>query len=375
MLSIDVLSWMYDRARLMLPTMHRFVFVFASLISSACTVAHGPGDAGGVRDAVVAPPDASPDAGRRLTRCLPEASDPVGEACFCEGPIARHGDIVYRQAIGVEVWDVSDPSAPLAVGVPLELRASQGGLAVTSGHLLAVGNFEPAFTVYSLEDPSSPRRVAELPLGEPAPRTVVARGDFAVVAAPTFTPEGSTDLVGVDLARFDAPREHYRVSVEGQVSSAAIDGARLYAVVGTDRPRQIWLAVHELRTGAQIARHLIAEGDTTFASNTGLGVLRGRVLLGVGSELRVLEVGVEMTEVGRLTLDDVFVGGIVAEGNLAVAGGSAGFHAIDVSDPRAPRLLASRETAGGRHLLLDEARQLAFASTNFGLTALRLNCE
>ena len=73
-------------------------------------------DAGSPRDGggLDARPPAT-DAGPVITRCSPTEGTPVGGGCFCQGPIAIFGDVLYRQSFDLEVWDIAAPLTPIAL--------------------------------------------------------------------------------------------------------------------------------------------------------------------------------------------------------------------------------------------------------------------
>src|SRR5690606_25231895 len=97
------MCWMHDAGARMLSAMERLLLGLVLVSLVACASSHvAPDDAGAAEDAAEAP----------ITSCAPEGFALRGEGCFCSGPIALFGDVLYRQAIGVQVYDLSDPSEP-----------------------------------------------------------------------------------------------------------------------------------------------------------------------------------------------------------------------------------------------------------------------
>jgi len=322
----------------------------------------------------LAPPDAGPaptDAGPAgLTSCGLTLGEPVGEGCFCPGPAARFGDVVYRQAIGIEVWDVSSPLSPVLAGQVDERAASSGGLAIVEDHLVSVRNIEAALAVYSLDEPTTPALLAELPLGDGFAAGLAAGDRFAVA----WTEGGEPAILGVDLSSLDAPREAYREVVEGSIATAVVDGERVILATREVSPSRGWLEVRDLRTGALQARHLVFDGDETpfFA---GLATHRGRIVRTAVNAVEVLELtGAEPVVVGRLSTPMAQPISLAIDGDLLLVGGSS-LIVADLSDPTAPRELGRAPAASGdvRTLLASEGS--AFVSNGNGLLPVSLDCE
>lgn len=350
------------------------------LFVAGCSSSHlGDDDAGPASDAgPVRPVDAGPspsDAGpRRLTRCAPEVGERVGEPCFCEGPAVRYGSAIYRQSIGIEVWDVSDAEAPVLAGQIEERPASAGGLAVVAGHLLSVSNFSPDLTVYDLADPLRPRRVAELPIdGENVSDLAVWQGFGEGLAVLVDQGASEVELIGVDLGDPTSPRELYRVPVQGRVASLLLDGARLFVTTREPSPARGWLEVRDPRTGALVGRHLLDEGDASWYSD--LALHRGRLLRTTTDAIEILDVdGEAPIVVARVELGSGQPTTVDVSGDLAIVGGSA-LVILDLTDPSRPRELGRAETAIGDIRAIAGDAEHVFVSSGNGLTPIALRCE
>lgn len=353
--------------------LHRFTLLTLPFLLAACSSSHvvdgARADASplDVDDAGAAPHDAS----RPIpTRCAPELGDLVGDGCFCRGPLASFGSVVYRQSIGVEVWDVSSPMAPTLAGVLDESSASEGGLAITGGHLLSTNNTDSALWVYELGDPLRPRLMSTLPLPGASPMGIVAGERFAVIVAPLSE---ETELIGVELASFEAPRLAYRVTIAGRLPSSAIAGERLFVVMREHDPTRTWLEERVLGTGALVARHQLEEDGDAFPG--GLAVHRGRLLRTTGGGVEILDVdGAEPVVVARHEVGEPYFGSVSVRGDRALVTGRA-LMVLDLSDLARPRELGRLDSPFSNALAMTADSEHAFVSNGNGLTPLDLRCE
>lgn len=323
------------------------------------------GDAGG-SDAGA--PDAGPPS---PTSCDPVAGDRIGEPCFCRGPATLFGRALYRQSIGVEVWDLTDPLRPALARTIMERAGSEGGLAIAQGHLLSVGNFEEGLRVYGLDDPLDPTLLTTHPLPGAGPGGLIATEDFAVVISRELD---GMHLRGVDLTSPSAPTDAYDIALEGEVTSYAIDGDTLYLGTREGPPFVPWLEVLDLRTGDVIGRHQMPD-DESSGYFSGLGVHRGRLVRATVDGVQILEVGADPpVEIGRFDTgtDQPIAVGVV--GDLAVVGGSAMF-VLSLEDPTSPRQLSRTELGIGDVQAVLADAQVVYASSGNGLLPVQLGCE
>lgn len=354
---------------------------FASLLlllTLGCSGTHEVDDGGADSDAGIvedggALDAGAPDAGRAssFTMCSPTLGEIGGEGCFCPGPAALFGRVLYRQSIGIEVWDLTDPIAPTLTRTVMERAASEGGLAVAQGHLLSVGNFEETLRIYALDDPLDPTLARSHPMPGVQASRIVATEDFAVVAG--RIPTGFR-LHGVDLGNIEAPTDAYDLPLEGDISSIAVDGDRLYLGTRVGPPFEPWLEVRSLRTGDLIGRHRMGD-DTSGGYFSGLSIHRGRLVRAAPGAVEVLEVGAEPPVViGRFEtgMDQPIAVDVI--GDLAVVGGSA-MYVLSLEDPTAPRLLGRAEASFGdaRAVLTDP--EVVYVSNGNGMYPVALNCE
>lgn len=193
-----------------------------------CSSSISPGDAGSELDggtmrdvggadaaADVAPADAGQDAAAdvgvdvavdvgndsgALSSCVVEYFMSQGDGCFCMGPIATFGQYVYRQSLGIEVFDAQDPENLVRLANVDERPSANGRLAVRGALLVSTLDFEEApIRLYSLADPAVPTEITRF--GAISVRGFAAGdSDIAVIEEPL---EGTTELV------------HYEVSDEG----------------------------------------------------------------------------------------------------------------------------------------------------------------
>ena len=348
---------MHDAPARMLSAMERLLLglVLVSLVAcSSSHVASGDGgpplaDAGAFDDAADSP----------VISCVPEGFPLRGEGCFCSGPIALHGDVLYRQSIGVEVYDLSDPVDPRLVTTVEERAGSEGGLALLGAHLVSVANFAPLH-VYSLADPLAPSLVGSLELPASA-RGIAIDGERAIVSMDRT--DGSS-LALIDLDAPTAPR------LEGSIPlpDVFVQG-RLRVSAGS-----AWAMGHdrsESPSGRPVLVELeLASREVTIRalgdeSLSGFDVEGGiAVTIGFEQPLRVyaIEPGPELSYATSIELRD---------GRALVAGG--GFAIVELRDPTRPRVLGSSPDGSGAWIASTDTH--AYVSSGNGVTPFILGCE
>lgn len=84
--------------------------------------------------------DAALDSGL-LSGCVVEYFAPQGDGCFCQGPVASFGSYVYRQSLGIEVYDAADPENLVRLGSVEERPSASGRLAVLGDLLVSSLDF------------------------------------------------------------------------------------------------------------------------------------------------------------------------------------------------------------------------------------------
>ena len=356
--------------------MERMLISLALVSLVACSSSHALEEDGGLpplADAGLSEDAAAPlDAGRPITSCTPESFALRGEGCFCSGPIALYGEALYRQAIGIEVYDLSDPVDPRLVTTVEERAGSEGGLALLGAHLVSVTNFAP-LQVYSLADPLAPALVGSLELPASA-RGIAIEGERAIVAMDGT--EGS--LLGlVDLRDPTAPRVEGSIPlpdvfVQGPVRVSA--GSAW--LMGHDRSESFSgepvLVELELATREVTVRAL---GDES-SSLSGFDV-EGSIAVTVAFEqpLRVyaIEPGA-LREIGSLEPGPElsYATSVELRAGLALTAGN-GLVIVDLSDPTRPRTLGASPAASGAWIASTESH--AYVSSGNGVMSFVLGCE
>lgn len=360
---------MHDAPARMLSAMERLLISLVLVSLVACSSSHaleGDGGLPSLADAAV-----SEDAAESpVTACAPESFALRGEGCFCSGPIALHGDVLYRQAIGVQVYDLSDPVDPRLVTTVEERAGSEGGLAIAGGHLVSVANFAPLH-VYSLADPLAPSLVGSLELPASA-RGIAIDGERAIVAMDRT--DGSS-LALIDLDAPTAPR------LEGEIPLADIfvqGPVRVSAgsawAMGHDRSEgpsgRPVLVELELASREVTIRALGDESLSGFDVEEDIAVTVGfeqplRVYAidpGALREIGSLEPGPELSYATSVELRD---------GRALVAGG--GFAIVELRDPTRPRVLGSSPDGSGAWIASTDTH--AYVSSGNGVTPFILGCE
>lgn len=352
----------------------RSVALLALSLASACNRVHDvpPADAAplGV-DAptpdAAAPDDAAPDdAGAPLippvTSCAPVLHESVGDPCFCRGPIVVYGGALYRQSVGVEVYDLADPLAPVRVGTLEEPPASEGGLAVVDGHLLSVANFGPLH-VYDLADPLAPRHVAELALSG-SPIAVALSGRTATLALGLETGAGAVAVL--DLADLEHPVVTATIDLPDLPQRVQMNDE--HAFVLTYHPEAVVIEVdlvsHELSyhdVDSDSPTAMTLDGETLF------------VLVGNGM-LRAFDVGGgAFAPVGALEGLGEYPSALEVRGGRAIVAGYGGLFVIDARDPADMRV-AGRAEPPLSGTWIASAGDTAWLSSGNNVSAVELNC-
>jgi len=296
----------------------------------------------------------------------------MGEGCFCQGPAVLHGDVLYRQSIGIEVWDVADPATPSLLGMVSERPGSEGGLAIARDHLISVRNIEAAISIYGLEDPRAPTLRATLSLDDANLTGLVMVGDLAVITGTNRA--GDAELLAVDVTDLDAPTLRWRIPIEGRVANIVADGTRVVLLTQTVFGEGAWLDVRAAADGEPLARHMLGAGPSASSFFAGLATYGEFVLVGAPGALRVMVVGEELEERGRLEVEERAISSLAVFGDRVVMAGQS-LRVVDLRDPSRPRELGRAEANLGdaAHLLVGD--DAIFVSNGGGLYAVPFVCE
>ena len=328
-----------------------------------------PADAGAPEDAST-DLDAGPpqlDAGR-IGTCAPRRiAEAAAEGCFCSGPIALRGEVLYRQAIGIEVFDVSSPAEPRLVRVVEERAGSEGGLAIVGQHLFSVTNFAPMH-VYDLADPLDPQLVAILEM-DGYPSTLAISDGLAAI--PVARDAGGSVLLRVDVRDPEQPR------LLGETPIGDRDWGPITADAGRAFVTETRLVeggdpVYELR------EITLSTGESQvypFEPRGALAAADGRLYAaGLDNILRVFEPrDGALIERGRHPIAGEFSSAISARsGRVLVA--SQTLSVFDAADPTQTRLAGESVDALSASWIESSATH-AFLSNGGRLEVFALDCE
>lgn len=221
---------------------------------------------------------AGADAGP-LSACVIEYYDSQGDGCFCMGPLATFENYVYRQSLGIEVYDAEDPSSLVRLANVEERPSANGRVAVRGDLLISSLDFEEQpLRLYSLADPAIPAEIMRF--GAVSVRSFAAgqRG-FVTIEE---TRERASALVHY-VFRDEGASETWRLGLPGV---PAFPDASL-AILGTD----VFLATLEGRDPEMTRlRRYDAEGaETLNVLRAGYAKLSARdgELYETGGEARV----------------------------------------------------------------------------------------
>ncbi|RZO63292.1 MAG: hypothetical protein EVA89_07420 [Sandaracinaceae bacterium] len=236
-----------------------FLLALSSMFSLGCSSVHGVEDAavpdaaladGAVPDAdpVLAPPDAG------SIRCAFGSAERFGgEPCFCYGDAALGSGYLYRQTVGVEIWDVRDPSAPVLAGNIEGDTGTQGGVAVIGDRLISATSFPPGVRLYGLADPASPTLLHELSLGERRVSDAAVAGARVAVA---LEEAGVVEVAALDLEA-DVLTERWRASVGDSIVGLFADADRVFVFAGRFPPHELWLVTLDAGSGEVLAEQRV----------------------------------------------------------------------------------------------------------------------
>lgn len=344
------------------------------LLLAGCFDSHGMVDADAApprADAGAAVDGASEDGGPgSLVRCtLSPVGEPIGEPCFCGGPLALARGVLYRRSVMIEVYDLAVPDEPVLVRVVEERASSAGALLVDDEGrtLYSVADIEPGVTVYDLSAPLEPARIARLDVEGVAGGAL--DGSTLVVVSSTDGEGGALQVV--DVADRTSPRLARTIPLGGRPTSVALDG-RTAAVVVARAGSGAALEMVDVESGARLATAML--DGSSFGRAT---VLDGDRVFVAGGE-RVITIlswdGSRLALAGALGDETTFGRGLALEGSILFAGGDR-LRAIGVADPSRPVLLGASEGPLGDVGGLTLRGELLYVSNGNGISVVRAECE
>lgn len=245
------------------------------------------------------------------------------------------GDHVYVADLfaGLRVIDVSTAAAPAAVAdVPLATTATK--IARLDGERAAVLRGGGHLELFDLSRPDAPSSISSVRVADVANDVAIA-GDVFWIAA------GRSGLVAVDASDTGAPVVVGQAPAVRDALSVAVSGA--YAYVG-DAARRV--GVYDISDPTAPSR--IA---TLAISDDGFDVVVDGDVLYVAADFRGVETFDLSNPAAPVRLGRVDTSGRATEialaGSIAyVADGNRGIAVIDVSDPSAPSILDAETTLG-----------------------------
>lgn len=334
--------------------------LFTAVLLAGCFDAHSmTGDGGHL----------APDAGAPPVRCAPSPlSETHGEPCFCNGPLAAAGSVVYRRAIGIEVYDVSRPDAPVLVREVEERPSSQGALLadVARSALYSVSDFA-GLHVYDIAAPLAPRLIDQVELAGSISSGALDGTTLVVTAAD----EERGLLYVLDVSRPSAVRLERTIPLERWPTAVALEG-RTAAIVFGDGPHESWLLLVDTASGATLASAQLP------GSSFGRAVaLRGEHVFVTGGDraLTVLRRSDSTLSVaGALGDESSYARSLRLDGARLITGGDR-LRVVDVSDPTSPRLLGESPGPLGDVGAVEARGELAYVSNGNGLAIVALGCE
>jgi hypothetical protein len=327
----------------------------AGVLSDAAPVdaARPPEDAASARDAFVAP------SGCRLA--MPGvAPTPVGEGCFCDGPFAVRGDFAYRLSFMLEVIDLGDPDHPVLVTSVAEEARYSSDVEIVGDVLFAAGG---ALERFDLTDPRAPVSLGVVDLGGEATALAV---DGARLVVAILREDMTHAVLAIDATDPRALVIGAPIELDANEASAlALDGGIAFAVLQDATTAASTFASIDLE-GATIADTLpLAPGSSLSA----IVAHAGHVFishLGDGVTLVDATDPAALADLGRIALDATTVFSLGLTGDRLIVLGGGGVWLYDASIPRALVPLGSADWAFdvghgelfGTHLLVSGGNAL-----------------
>lgn len=238
--------------------------------------------------------------------------------------VVQHGPYLYTTGTaGIRVLEVSDPTAPSAVGAnergASTLEAKGTRLYATAG--------SAAFWM-DLTVPTDPVEVGEDEAPAASCYDVDVQGSYAYAA------ESSKGLYVLDVSDPASPVEVGRTEIPELALDVALDGS--YAYIAAQFAGLQIVDISDPANPAVIGAHptpYYARGVAISGSHAYVGDLSGGLIIFDVSDPAA------PVQVGQLTFPDG-ASGVTVDGELAYCAGEAGgLQIVDVSDPTAPTLI------------------------------------
>ncbi|MFN8423744.1 MAG: hypothetical protein U0470_10320 [Anaerolineae bacterium] len=256
--------------------------------------------------------------------------------------IAADGDTAYiaDPGLGLRVWDMAGPDAPIEVGAAPAVGASAvvaaGGIAfvVTEGEVTGVSVIDRTthLLAFDVGAPSAPRALGTVVVGRySAPRR------FAVDGGLAFVPLGD-EIVVIDVSDPGAMRERSRIEVPPPMDLVAM-GGRLYVRSDFEsaQPSEVWqLRVYDVSDPDHPAElgalDLPAQARSIAAGDRTIYVATAGALLAVDASDPAKPVIAADAPATRSWVESI----AVADGWLYLADRYRGVRVVDARDPARP---------------------------------------
>ncbi len=239
---------------------------------------------------------------------------------------AGHFLYVADDAAGLQIIDIADPEYPVvAGGIPLESWTD--GIAI-SGTMAYVADFYSGLKIVDVSDPAHPQLVGEAEVPERA-------DDVRVAATTAYVADGRNGLVTFDVSNPGAPR---------QLGSWPMpNGAKSIVLAGSTAVVANYQVIQLLDVSDPGDPELLATIPDVDISQRGLA-LSGNLLFAADERtLRIYDISDPGAPVvlGSVETQLWITGVAVAGSTVLVAGEGAAWETVDVSNPANPVLVGS----------------------------------
>ncbi len=236
--------------------------------------------------------------------------------------VVTYGDRLYVASgnDGVEAFDISNPSAPVSLGLVIATYGPIGGLEVEADHLF-VSWLNHGVTAHDLADPDVPVEVGYLDTGVSA-GFVIDEG-YAAVSSPgglTFLDiSDPTNIVSTGAFRSAGL---FGMAVKDGIAYVATGSLQAIELNDVDNPSAV---------------NTIA----AFAEGQDLRVIEDHLVLYLRDSMEVISIADGETPVAVASIPFNRVRGLDTQGDYAYVSDLDGFHVVDLAQPSTPSVVAS----------------------------------
>ena len=278
------------------------------------------------------------------------ANVPVPGA-YCD--VAAAGNFVYAlNGSFVQIYDVTDPSRPVARGVVV--TPDQGRRILLRGDLAYVASWTSGLVVLDISDPDSPAVLGQFDTASYASAVAVQDG-VAYIA------DGDDGLLVVDVTHSESMSLIGALGLPGNAIGVAVEGTYAYVMC-------LSRVLYVVDISSPANPQVVGTWSNNYGTPSDVAAAGDHVYAAVGPGLYVLDVTIPSAPT---TADRVGVSEgtrlVRLEGSTAYVLTVGGFYIVDVSDPHDGRIITSARGSIGYRGVARSSAFVYFANTLHGL--------